>query len=92
VWHSDMDTDMQFLTKRATVLFSPELYARLADLSEQRHSSIGELVREACRVQYSLASLKDRLSLVDRLGALQLPVCTQEEIERESVAPVELFR
>ena len=81
-----MDTDMN-LTKKATILFPPELYNRLANLAEQRHSSVGELVREACRVQYSLVSLKDRLSLVDRLGALQLPVGAPEEMERESVAP-----
>jgi hypothetical protein len=87
----DLDMDMERLTKKTTILFSPELYDRLANLAEQRRSSVGELVREACRVQYSLVSLKDRLSLVDRLGALQLPVGTPEEMERESVAaPVEL--
>jgi len=78
---------METLTKKTTILFPPELYDRLANLAEQRRSSVGELVREACRVQYSLVSSKDRLSLVDRLGALQLPVGTQEEMERESVAP-----
>jgi len=83
--------DMENLTKKTTILFPPELYDRLAKLAEKRHSSVGELVREACRIQYSLVSLKDRLSLVDRLGALQLPVGTQEEMERESVPfPVEL--
>jgi predicted DNA-binding protein len=78
---------MEIFTKKTTILFPPELYGRLANLAEQRHSSVGELVREACRVQYSLVSVKDRLSLVDRLAALQLPVGTQEEMERESVAP-----
>jgi len=81
--------DMEQLTKKTTILFPPGLYERLASLAEQRHSSVGALVRHACRVQYSLASLKDRLMLVDRLGALQLPVGTEEEMERESVATVE---
>ena len=76
---------MDGLTKKTTILFPPDLYDRLASLAEQRHSSVGELVREACRVQYSLVRLTDRLSLVDRLSALQLPVGTQEEMERESV-------
>jgi len=78
---------MGHLTKKATILFPPGLYGRLASLAEQRHSSVGELVREACLSQYTVASLEDRLSLVDRLGALQLPVGTHEEMERESVAP-----
>ncbi len=73
------------LTKKTTILFPPDLYQRLASLADQRHSSVGELVREACRVQYSLTSRADRLSLVDRLGALSLPVGTVEEMERESV-------
>lgn len=80
---------MEHLTKKTTILFPPELYARLASLAEQRHSSVGHLVREACRGQYSLISLEDRLSLVERLGALQLPVGTEEEMEWESMAPVE---
>lgn len=80
---------METLTKKTTILFPPDLYDRLASLAERRHSSVGELVREACRVQYSLVSPSGRLSLVDQLGALQLPVGTPEEMERESVGPVE---
>ena len=76
------------LTKKTTILFPPDLYQRLASLADQRHSSVGELVREACRAQYSLTSRADRLALVDRLGALSLPVGTMEEMERESVPAV----
>lgn len=76
------------LTKKTTILFPPDLYQRLASLADQRHSSVGELVREACRAQYSLTSRADRLALVDRLGALSLPVGTVEEMERESVPGV----
>ena len=73
------------LSKKTTILFPPDLYQRLASLADQRHSSVGELVREACRAQYSLTSRADRHALVDRLGALRLPVGTVEEMERESV-------
>ena len=76
------------LTKKTTILFPPDLYQRLASLADQRHSSVGELVREACRAQYSLTSRADRLAFVDRLGALSLPVGTVEEMERESVPAV----
>ena len=76
------------LTKKTTILFPPDLYQRLASLADQRHSSVGELVREACRAQYSLTSRADRLALVDCLGALSLPVGTVEEMERESVPAV----
>ena len=73
------------LSKKTTILFPPHLYQRLASLADQRHTSVGELVREACRAQYSLTSRADRLALVERLGALTLPVGTVEEMERESV-------
>ena len=73
------------LSKKTTILFPPQLYQRLASLADQRHTSVGELVREACRAQYSLTSCADRLVLVERLGALTLPVGTVEEMERESV-------
>jgi len=37
---------------------------------------------------HPVARLTDRLLLADRLGALQLPVGTEEDMERESAAPV----
>ena len=95
----DEDMDMQSaatamaletsLTKKTTVLFSPDLYDRLAGLAEQRHSSVGELVRNACRAQYFLASNAERLAAVDALASLSLPVGTPEEMKRESVPAVE---
>lgn len=77
------------LTKKTTILFPPDMYVRLASLAAQRNSSVGELVREACRVQYSLTSRAERHALVDRLAARNLPVGTVEEMERESVPAVE---
>lgn len=77
------------LTKKTTILFPPDLYDRLARLAEQRKSSVGELVRQACRTQYSLSSRSERLAIIDQMAALSLPVGTPEELERESVPTVE---
>jgi len=81
-----MDMD---LTKKTTILFPPALYDRLTRLAELRHSGVGELVREACRAQYSLSTCEERLALVREMASLSLPVGTPEEMERESVAAVE---
>jgi hypothetical protein len=86
--HMDMGMDMA-LTKKTTILFSPDLYSRLARLAEQRHTSVGELVRSACRAQYFLSSSSERLAMVDQLASFSLPVGTPEEMERESVAAVD---
>jgi hypothetical protein len=92
----DMKLDMKLdvgteliLTKKTTILFSPDLYDRLARLAKQRRTSVGELVREACRAQYCLSSTSERLALVDQLASLSLPVGTPEEMERESVPAVD---
>jgi hypothetical protein len=82
-----MDTDME-LTKKTTILFPPSLYKGLAQLAKRRGSSVGELVRQACRAQYSLSTSQERLALVDQLASLSLPVGTPEEMEQESVAAV----
>ena len=83
-----MDADMD-LTRKTTILFPPDLYDRLARLAQQRHSSVGQLVREACRVQYSLSTRAEHLAIVDQLASFSLPAGTPEEMERESVAAVE---
>lgn len=72
------------LTKKTTILFPPELYDKLAVLALQQKSSVGELVREACRRQYGPASPEKRLAAVAALSALSLPVGTPEEMEIES--------
>ncbi len=77
------------LIKKTTILFPPELYEQLAQLAEQRDTSVGELVRSACRAQYRLATKGERLAAVRELAALALPVGTPEEMERESVPVVE---
>jgi hypothetical protein len=77
------------LTKKTTILFPPDLYNRLAQLARQRDSSVGELVREACRAQYPLSTASERLALVEQLASFSLPVGTPEEMERESVPAVD---
>jgi hypothetical protein len=79
------------LTTKTTILFPPDLYNRLAQLARQRDSSIGELVREACRAQYSLSTTSERLAVVEQLASFSLPVGTPEEMERESVPAVDLM-
>lgn len=73
------------LVKKTTILFPPELYEELAQLAKRRRSSVGELVRSACRVQYGLATTETRLAAVNELASLSLPVGTPEEMDRESV-------
>jgi len=73
------------LSKKPTILFSPDLHERLTRLAEQRKTSIGELVRTAVELQYGLVSREERLDAVDALGELELPVGSPEEMEKESV-------
>jgi hypothetical protein len=80
------------LTKKTTILFPPDLHARLVRLARQRGTSLGELVRTACELQYGLASKEERLAAVRDLSSLGLPVGTPEEMARESTPdPEELM-
>ncbi len=80
------------LTKKTTILFSPDLHDQLTLLAKQLGTSLGELVRRACEAQYRLSSRDDRLAAVRDLEALSLPVGEPEEMERESMAdPAELM-
>ena len=77
---------MEELSKKTTILFSPELHRRLKRVAEQRGVSIGELVRDACIAQYGISGSEARVRAVREMAQLQLPVGTPEEMERESVA------
>jgi predicted DNA-binding protein len=79
-----MEVDMA-LVKKTTILFPPELHARLASLAAQRGVSLGHLVRSACEAHFGLASVEERLEAVDELFALELPVGEVEQLKRESV-------
>jgi hypothetical protein len=84
----DMDTHME-LSKKTTVLFPPELYDDLANLARQRKSSVGELIRDACRAQYFLKTRDERLALVEKIAAMRLPVGSPRQMKRESVPDAE---
>ena len=80
------------LSKKTTILFTEDLYERLAGLARQRRVSVGFLVRDACVNQYGLHTPEDRLDAVRELGELSLPVGTAEEMAAESVpTPEELM-
>lgn len=83
---------MEGLSKKTTLLFSPELHRRLTRLAKRRGVSLGELVREACEKQYGAAPGEDRVRAVRELASLSLPVGTPEEMERESVPEPERLR
>ncbi len=77
------------LVKKTTILFPPDLYQQLATLARDRRSSVGELVRTACRAQYGLANRQERLSAVAELAGMALPVGSARQMERESVPKAE---
>jgi predicted transcriptional regulator len=84
-----MDTD---LTKKTTILLSPELHRRLADLARRRHVSMGELIRHAVAVQYGVGGHEQRVRAVEALARLELPVSGVEDMKREAMAdPEELL-
>ena len=73
------------LTKKTTILFSPEFHGHLSRLAARRGLSLGELVRTACEREYGWASREERLAAVRDLASLKLPVGEPEDLERESV-------
>jgi hypothetical protein len=77
------------LVKKTTILFPPDLYQQLATLARDRRSSVGELVRTACRAQYGLANRQERLSAVAELAGMALPVGSVRQMEKESVPKAE---
>lgn len=80
------------LSKKTTILFSPELHRRLSRLAASRGVSLGELVREACEVRYGVVGTASRREAASALAAMALPVGEPGEMKRESVpAPDDLL-
>lgn len=80
------------LSKKTTILLSPELHERLSRIARERDVSLGHLVRTACEKQYGIASEKERTDAVLALARLSLPVGEPSQMERESMpAPEELL-
>ena len=79
------------LTKKTTILFSPELHQHLLQVAAGRGTSLGELVRRACVAQYGDTSVAARRAAVARMAELALPVSDVQTMKRESVPdPAEL--
>lgn len=79
------------LSKKTTILFSPDEHERLTELAARRGVSLGELVREACAIQYGV-DRDTQLEAVTALHALSLPVGSARDMKRESVIAVDLAR
>ncbi len=61
------------LSKKTTLLFSPELHRRLTALAAKRGVSMGELVREACEAHFGVGGTPARVDAARALAALSLP-------------------
>lgn len=73
------------LSKKTTILFSPDSHRRLSELAARRGVSLGELVREACATAYGIVDQESRVEAAASLAALHLPVGTPGDMKRESV-------
>jgi hypothetical protein len=73
------------LSKKTTILFSPDEHQRLSELAERRGLSLGQLVREACATVYGILDAETRVEAATALAALSLPVGTPRAMKLESV-------
>ena len=73
------------LSKKTTILLSPDLYEHLTRTARARRKSLGQLVREACEAQYGSVTREDRRHAVDELRRLSLPVASPRTMKQESV-------
>ena len=73
------------LSKKTTILLSPELHEHLTRTARARGKSLGRLVREACETQYGHVSTEDRVRAVADLRRLSLPVGSPRQMRQESV-------
>jgi predicted DNA-binding protein len=78
-----MEVHME-LSKKTTILFSPDLHRRLTGIAERQGMSLGELVREACEARYGIQADPRRADAADALGKLNLPVGTVQRMKKES--------
>jgi hypothetical protein len=76
------------LSKKTTILFSPDAHRQLSDLAARRGLSLGELVREACATAYGISDQETRVNAVAALTALSLPVGTPRAMKLESLPSV----
>lgn len=70
----------------------PDLHEQLTRQAEREGTSLGDLVRRACRVEYGFTSQEERRRALDELLAMELPVGDPGQMKRESVpAPEDLM-
>ncbi len=74
------------LSKKTTILFSPQMHQQLARLADHKRTSLGDLVRDACQKQYRLVSNERRLQAVQQLGRMTLPV-DDAQVMRDQAVP-----
>lgn len=77
------------LSKKTTILLSPDLHEQLTRRAERERTSLGELVRRACRAEYGFHSREERQRALEELVALRLPVGEPDQMKRESVPAAE---
>lgn len=75
---------MEHAQHKTTILLTETLYERLSSLAKQRGVSMSHLIRSAVEAQYGVVDREERLSAVQALGALSLPVDTVEAMKAES--------
>ncbi len=80
--------DME-LTKKTTILFSPELHHRLTRIAGHRGTSLGDLVRSACEREYGATAPEDKVAAIRRMAQLGLPVAGVRRMKRESAPSAE---
>lgn len=68
------------LTRRLSVLLTPDLYDRTEKLAATTGRSLGEVVREALERILNEQSEPGRLAAVERLAAISLPVGTPDGV------------
>ncbi len=72
------------LSKKTTILLSPDLHSFLTRLAEEQNVSLGALIRTACEQQYGYVPDQERVRAAEELSRLALPVAEPETLKRES--------
>lgn len=76
---------MHTLTKKTTILFSPDLYRQLENLAEASRTSVANLIRQAVVQQYLLGDRRKRAAAVEALGKMNLPVVDWQTMEEQTL-------
>jgi hypothetical protein len=80
------------LSKKTTILSPPDLHEQLTRRAEREGTSLGDLVRRACRAEHRFSSQAERRRALDELLSMALPVGDPDQMKRESVPASEELR